>query len=430
MTAEPTTDPALRGRRVVHLHVGAPKTGTTQLQDVLFSNRDLLREHGVLVPGQHRQSQFHATVDLLDMSWGGVLETARGAFDDLTAQIQDWPGDVVISNENLCVADEATIARVRAALPDHELRVVYSARDLIRQIPAAWQEKVKHSSTSDYGTFVHNLREDPDEEGSRRFWHRQTWPEVVDRWSRGLGGVPATVVTVPATGQDQELLLGRFCEAFGLAGEWLPDRTARSNPGLGPRETTMLRIIQAELDARDTKGAVRRTSLRGAMLGRWWASRPTSGRVALPAEARDWASDLSREWVGRLQASDVRVVGDLTDLVPTDAVTSTAVDPDKVGADELLVLAVRTIADALEEQADLVGQRRLLTRERDDLRAVTDDLRAAAEGYAAERDAARARVAELERSRWQAAKERMVAAAHDNWALGIGYAGYRLLRRR
>lgn len=408
--------------RVVHIHVGAPKTGTTLLQDVLFGNREVLREHGVLVPGRHRQSHFHATVDLLDMSWGGVLDTARGTFDELVAEIQEWPGSVVVSNENLSLADPERIARIRAALPDHDLRVVYSARDLVRQIPAAWQEKVKHSYTGDYATFVQNLRANHGEEDSRRFWYRQTWPDVLQRWSEGLGG-PATLVTVPASGQDATMLLDRFCTALRIDAAWLPERGARSNPGLGPLETTLLRVIQTELEERDVKGSVRRTALRGALLGRWWASRPSSGRVALPVDLRDWAVDLSRDWVGRLEESGVPVVGDLADLVPTEASVASAIDPDKVPADELLVLAVRTVADALEEQADLLSQRRLLTRERDQLRAAVDEA-------SREREAARARVHDLERNPWQAAKASLVRAAEHNRALGLAHRGYRRLRRR
>ena len=38
----------------VYLHIGAPKTGTTYLQEVLFTNRARLAEHGVLYPGESR----------------------------------------------------------------------------------------------------------------------------------------------------------------------------------------------------------------------------------------------------------------------------------------------------------------------------------------------------------------------------------------
>ena len=36
--------------RVVHLHIGAPKTGTTYLQDRLRLNEQTLASHGVTVP--------------------------------------------------------------------------------------------------------------------------------------------------------------------------------------------------------------------------------------------------------------------------------------------------------------------------------------------------------------------------------------------
>jgi hypothetical protein len=36
--------------RVVHLHIGAPKTGTTYLQDRLRLNVAALGRHGVTVP--------------------------------------------------------------------------------------------------------------------------------------------------------------------------------------------------------------------------------------------------------------------------------------------------------------------------------------------------------------------------------------------
>ncbi len=347
----------------MHVHVGAPKTGTTLVQDLLFANRDVLREHGVLIPGAHRFAAFHATVDLLDISWGGVLETARGSFDAMMAEIDAWPGDVVLSNENLSLVVDKRVRRIRAALPDHELRVVYSARDFARQVPAAWQERIRHAYTGDFGTFLRQLREEPGEMDPRRFWRCQTWPDVLERWTRCLEAGPPTLVTVPPAGTDPEVLLGRFLEAFEVDPAWLPERgAARPNPGLDPVQSALLRTIQVELERRVTDGAVRRGALQGAMVGRWWARQPGSGRVALPEQHRAWADELTAQWLARVRAMDLRVIGDLADLEPADAPAEPAVDPDTVGADAMLELAVRTLADALEEH-------QALTAERDELRA-------------------------------------------------------------
>jgi hypothetical protein len=44
--------------RVVYLHVGAPKTGTTYLQDRLALNKAELSRHGVHYPLNLHASQF------------------------------------------------------------------------------------------------------------------------------------------------------------------------------------------------------------------------------------------------------------------------------------------------------------------------------------------------------------------------------------
>jgi hypothetical protein len=48
----------------VYLHIGAPKTGTTYLQEVLFRNRARLAEHGVLYPGDSTAAHYAAVLDL------------------------------------------------------------------------------------------------------------------------------------------------------------------------------------------------------------------------------------------------------------------------------------------------------------------------------------------------------------------------------
>jgi len=316
----------------------------------------------VLIPGTHRYAAFHAAVDLLDISWGGVLDTARGSFDAVMAEIASWPGDVVLSNENLALAVDKRVRRIRAALPEHELRVVYSARDFARQVPAAWQERIRHAYTDDFGTFVHRLREEPDEMNARRFWRCQTWPDVLGRWTRCLDATTATLVTVPPAGTDPEVLLGRFLDAFGVDPAWLPDRdAARPNPGLDPVQSALLRTIQVELERRVTDGVVRREALQGAMVRRWWARHPGPGRVALPEQDRAWADQVTAGWLARLREMDLRVVGDLADLEPTASDHGEAIDPDTVGADAMLELAVRTLADALEEHQALTAERDALS---------------------------------------------------------------------
>ena len=69
--------------RVVYLHIGAPKTGTTYMQDRLMLNQAQLAEHGVTIPTKNRfidadLFHFRAALDLLDQDWGGAPGHAVG----------------------------------------------------------------------------------------------------------------------------------------------------------------------------------------------------------------------------------------------------------------------------------------------------------------------------------------------------------------
>jgi hypothetical protein len=48
----------------VLVHIGEPKTGTTFLQQVMWSNRAELAAQGVVLPGHHPQDHFSASQDL------------------------------------------------------------------------------------------------------------------------------------------------------------------------------------------------------------------------------------------------------------------------------------------------------------------------------------------------------------------------------
>ena len=139
-------------RRVL-LHVGAPKTGTSFVQDILFTNREALRERGILYAADRHDAHFLAALDLMELPWGGLEREAAGAWDRLADEVREWPGTAIISHEILGRASRVQVARALESLghPDTEIHVVFSARDLVRQIPAEWQENVKHRRTKTYG---------------------------------------------------------------------------------------------------------------------------------------------------------------------------------------------------------------------------------------------------------------------------------------
>src|SRR5512146_3519723 len=126
--------------RVVYLHVGAPKTGTTYLQDRLALNKAELAKHRVHYPLQLHASQFRPALDLLEMPWGGLQVDVDGEWDGLMNRVRRLNGTVIVSHEILAAARTNQVKRAMAGLKGAEVHLVYSARDLARQIPAEWQE--------------------------------------------------------------------------------------------------------------------------------------------------------------------------------------------------------------------------------------------------------------------------------------------------
>ena len=93
--------------RRIYLHVGAPKTGTTYLQDRLALNATSLRRHGYRYPTGPHGDMFLAALNLLDRPWGGMRPQAKGEWEALVRRARRARGTVVLSHEILAGAKPA-----------------------------------------------------------------------------------------------------------------------------------------------------------------------------------------------------------------------------------------------------------------------------------------------------------------------------------
>jgi hypothetical protein len=228
----------------VLLHVGTPKTGTSYLQDVLFRNQKTLKHAGILYPAHRFDAQFLAALDLMQLPWGGLESEAHGVWDRMAAEVREWSGTAIISHEILATASRIQVARALSSLghPDTEVHVVLSVRDLVRQIPAEWQENVKHRRGFSYGDFLDAIQ-DSARAGrvATWFWGVQEIPDILNRWAADLPPERVHLVTVPAPGGPPNLLWERFCEALGIGGLDLDLEGERTNPSLGVPEIALMR---------------------------------------------------------------------------------------------------------------------------------------------------------------------------------------------
>lgn len=348
MTEHEPAAPRTAGRPVVFLHIGAPKTGTTFLQRILWQHRERLAELGVRYPGETFGSHVQAAFDLRDAGFHGYQDPAvPGAWGTLVEAARSWDGSVVLSQELFSPATPSQIDRAMADLSFADVHLVFTARELTRQVPAAWQEDLKNRFTIDFDEFVVALRDrSRDTQGlGRMFWRMQDAAEVLKRWGRHVPADHVHVVTVPQQGGEPDLLWRRFAGVIGVDPDAVDISDAFQNTSLGAAEATFLRRLNESLD--DEVG----WPLYSEMVKHYLAQevlvrRESSARLRLPEPEREWFTRRANELVDRLRASKYQIVGSLDDLLPAPA---PATDLDHVAppVEEQLDVAMEAIAALL-----------------------------------------------------------------------------------
>ncbi len=391
----------------VIMHVGAPKTGTSFVQDRLFNNPESLAAQGFSYPAVRHDDQFLAALDLLQLTWGGLEEQATGAWARLTGDVREAPGTAIVSQEIFGYASRAHVARALESFGDAEVHVMLSARDLVRQLPAEWQENVKHRRTLTYAEFLEQVC-DPARSTTvgSWFWGVQEVPEILDRWGGTLPAERVHVVTVPHPGAPRDLLWLRFAEVFGIDPDSLPVSTNRDNPSLGVPETAL--VLRLNTRVNDVVGnEPYRQLVRELMVHRTLSRGQTSPRLSVPPEVYEWAAQLSKDWVAEIAQRGYDVVGDPADLLPGAA--PPWVDPDHPDEADVAAAGVKGLSAMVGEAARL--------------RDVEIELHAVIAGLQADLD----RVRDTPSYRL---RERLVKKADTNLVAKVGLAGYRTLRGR
>ncbi len=339
-------------RRLV-LHVGLMKSGTSFLQQVMKTNRAALRERGVLFPGPWR-TQVQAVRDII--AHGGSEQpplAGDGAWHTVMRQVDQWPGTAVVSMEFLGPRRLPKVRDIVRHLPECDVQVVISARDLARSIPAMWQENVQNGGARSWEEYLEGVRvEDRTQSGpGRGFWSRQDVPEIVGTWLRAAGAEHVTLLTVPPRGAPPALLWERFASVVGVDPGGL-DLEVLANPSLGLASLEVLRALNLRLrdgvDEPVSKGEYERT-VKQLLSKRGLARRTGEPRLGYHA---DWVVERADADVARLRESGVRVVGDLEDL-RASAVPGTA--PDELSSEVRLEAALDALALVTEKLAHKRG---------------------------------------------------------------------------
>lgn len=316
-------------QRVV-LHVGSMKSGTSYLQGLMMSNRDLLSQRGLLLPGRTWRDQVSGVARVLDRTRVAVAPD-EDAWQRLVDELAGWDGVGLISMEFLGPIGVKRIERVVSSFPAGTVEVVVTARDLNRQVPAMWQESVKNGRSFTLDEYVAAILQ---EDGpGRAFWREQTVGAMCRRWSDVVGIDNVSLVTVPRPGAPRDELWRRFSAAVGVEGGDVA-MPASANESLGAASVEVLRRLNTLVD--DLEYPDYAPVLKHRLAKKVLAARRGS-EPAVGFDVPDWLRDRSTRMMGNIRALGVRVVGDLADLEP---VPVTGVAPATVSSEEQLEAAL------------------------------------------------------------------------------------------
>ncbi len=337
--------------RRVYLHVGTPKSGTSYLQDKLALNRALVEQQGLDYLHTRTGDHFEAALDLIGERWAGEEKVARGQWDSLLLEARKARHHVLVSHEILAAAPPEAVARAVASFPDHEAHVVITARDLGRQIPAEWQERVKHRGRRTYADFLTRLERNYQRgEKPMWFWRVQHLPRIVATWCAVLPPERIHLVTVPQSGAPRDLLWNRFAGAIGLDPQADYVESTTTNASIGGAEVTMLRLLNTELAERQVQRPTYVEWVRETIVKEVLAGRPGKVQATVPPDRRESVEKVTEAWIGELAGSGVDVVGDLTELRPSwPADTDPWPDPDHADPEKVAEAALESLAHVLAE---------------------------------------------------------------------------------
>ena len=345
-TAGSTAAAGLQRPKVI-LHIGEPKTGTTFLQQVMWRNRDALAAQGVVLPGHHPQDHFRASQDLRGIqklpsdpagSWTGEWEI-------LASQARQARRVAVISHELFSAADEQQAEQAVRSLQPAEVHIVLTVRDIGTLLPAEWQETVKHRNDRGWEDWLSDVIDREAPSADRRewwFWRVHDTLAILDVWSRFVPAERVHVITTAPRGSDAGLLWQRFASLLDIDPDTVDISRARANTSLGLPEIEFLRRLNAELP-REVPDWFYMWNVKEALAHQTLATRPVTGRLALPEDRTGWAKEHADILISGLRDSGYDLIGSLDDLVPQPALQH-GPSPADQPAEQVLDAAVQAAA--------------------------------------------------------------------------------------
>ena len=347
----------------VYLHIGAMKTGTSYLQQLLVENKRRLSADGVLFPGRPGWGeQVRGVRDMLRLAADDEMRVSMaGAWQRLQEEIRGHDGRAaLLSMEFMSFAREPRARALVESLAPADVHVVLTVRDAGRVLPAQWQESTQNRKTSSWQEYTDAVLQGTNADNPiwRTSMRALNIPRMLDVWGPLVPADRLHVVLVPPPGAPSTLLWERFATAVGIeAARYDPPRRRR-NESLGYVSADLMRRANVELQKLPLSDYQR--TVKSYLCKQVLSARTGEPKMTMTTALADFAQHWNSTMTDAVRASGAQLCGDLSDLAVDPPGSATAVDPPP--QDALLDAA----SDAVVGLEQLIEFRRLRLESGDD----------------------------------------------------------------
>jgi hypothetical protein len=342
--------------RPLYVHIGLPKTGTSFLQATLLHNRAALTEQGLDLVPPTKRGAFELMLLVRDR-YDPALDSAsvQDSLDRFPALLEQARGSrALISQESLAAATPPQIQRFLGACGDREVHVIVTVRDLARQLPSSWQQRLKSGGSLTYDEFLREAQTLEQRGLDRRPWKHLNVTGMLANWSEAVGPGRMHVITLPPPGNPPTTLLERFCSVIDVDPARMVPEEKPVNTSLGRVQAELLRRVNSELP-----DALLPRQIYGGVGKRFFAAQVLAAQEArpirVPAEFRAWCDEVAERQIKAIDAAGYAVIGQPSDLRCPDQ--AFAADDDEPSGRDVETAAVKALAQILELRAQTVRRR-------------------------------------------------------------------------
>ncbi|GAB3527402.1 hypothetical protein [Arthrobacter monumenti] len=225
----------------IYVHIGAPKSGTTFIQTILWDNKERLAANGILLPGLRRYDHVEMANYVRSSA---PSKSSAATWRRIGEQIRSWPGTVILSNEWFTLATGEQVRKFINALRPAEVHVVFTARNFVYTVPAAWQEMLKLGGGQSFEEFYTAFEKS---RAGRWGWNTMDASLILPVWTESVPTEQTHIVTVPPRSSGTGLLWERFATVCGLDASAFRTDSAFANESIGAESARLLELIGPEI---------------------------------------------------------------------------------------------------------------------------------------------------------------------------------------